>query len=357
MSRLKVGIIGCGKMGRVYARWFNNNPHCSVSGFYNRTRSRAEALSKSYKESVVYATWEDMVKNDTIDIVGICTPSHEHLAQFELAVKNEKHVLCEKPMANDIDQCRRMVGLGKKYRQKYMVGFQMRFHPVIEKVNEFLPSIGKIFHIDFNFGMYQHGITWRHKLEEGGGVQKELTSHLFDLCCIWAGDPGAIQSIDRVINSKREVEDYSLNILEFKGGISGFIISNYYDRRHRLIKGNIMATAGQISFCFSPYYPNECKVTLYNRGHKEGKDLRVDMPVEIDEVYPGHLDSFKKEIDHFVECIRMDIEPSVSLEDGLRAIEIVDASYQASRTGTKVKFPFTKFDSSGLAQCYNYFEG
>jgi predicted dehydrogenase len=93
--------------------------------------------------------------DNNIDIIGICTPSHEHLAHFALAVRSGKHILYEKPMANDVNQCKKMVNLIENSRNKYMVGFQMRFYPVIEKINDLPPSIVSVFHIDFNFCMYK----------------------------------------------------------------------------------------------------------------------------------------------------------------------------------------------------------
>ncbi len=95
MSKLRVGIVGCGKMGKVYAYWFNKNPHCMVNSFYNHTALKAKELSKLYPESHVYSRRENLIADKSIDIIGLCTPSHEHLSQFEMPVKKGKHVLYE----------------------------------------------------------------------------------------------------------------------------------------------------------------------------------------------------------------------------------------------------------------------
>ena len=357
MNKLRVGILGCGKMGKVYARWFKENSNCIVNSFYNRTRSTAEELAKQYPGSLVYSRWDDLIQTGNDDIIGICTPSSEHLEQFETCVRYGKHILCEKPMANDISQCQRMVELSHSYPEhNYMVGFQMRFHPVIEKVTELLPSIGKIFHIDFSFGMYRPEITWRHKMIQGGGVVKELTSHFFDLGYCWGGEYASIQGLNRIIQKGREVEDYSLNIVEFTGGASGYINSNYHDRRSRRILGNIMARDGQISFSFSSYYPADSIVTLYTDGEQKPTEISIDIPSEIDFVYPGHLDSFKQEIDYFVDCILKDRIPAITIEDGARAIQLVDASYESTRLNKKIPLPLTNFDRGTLANCYSIFE-
>ena len=352
-QKLRIGILGCGKMGRVYARWFASNPHCRVTAFYNRTRSRAEELSSIHPGSKVFDRWQDLAGSDEIDAIGICTPSHEHLEQFKTAVAGNKHILCEKPMANDINQARYMVKTAENYSKTVMVGFQMRFHPVIQKVDRLLPKIGRIFHLDFVFGMHRTEITWRHNISEGGGVLKELASHLFDLGCHWLGKYESIASYNRIIRPGREVEDYSINIFNFKNGAAGYLSTNYEDRRGRSIKGNLMGLDGQIEFQFSSYDPGDSQVTLYIDG--ENKQIPLDIPGEIDEVYPGHMDSFKKEIDEFTDCILNGKNPRTGCREGAYAIEIIDAAYESSRSREMIRLPLTEFNSSGISGCFKVF--
>lgn len=353
-SKLKVGVLGCGKMGRVYAHWFGKHPHCQVVSLYNRTRSRAEDLAEKYSGVVVFDHWQDLIKSD-VDIIGVCTPSHEHEEQFELAVSRRKHVLCEKPMALDINQSRRMVEIANKSGAVTMVGFQMRFHPVINKVNELLPRIEPVFHLDWVFGMYRPEINWRHRILQSGGVMKELASHLFDLGYSWLGEYESIGSINKIIRRGREVEDYSVNIFRFRNGASGCLTTNYEDRRSRVIKGDLIGLEGQIEFQFSSYDPDDSRVFYYgNKGEKE--EIAVDIPVEIDKVYPGHLDSFRREIDEFVSCIEGNGKPSVGCKEGAYALEVIDAAYESSRRREIVKLPLGEFDTVKLRDCFEPFE-
>lgn len=350
---LNVGIIGAGKMGRVYARWFDSHPECRVAAFYNRTRARAEELSAAYPGSTVYDTWQELSSDPSLDIVGICTPSHEHLEQIEFGLAKGKHLLCEKPMANDVNECRQILDLSRAASTKLMVGFQMRFHPVVQTVDVLLDRIGDIYHIDFTFSLYRPGVTWRHQLTQGGGVLKELSSHLFDLMWHWAGDISSVTGTNRIIEHGREVEDYSINMLEFAGGASGMLFSSYLDRRSQAIKGNIQGVNGQISFQFSSYEPSDSKVVLYTDGCE---DVSIVIPKEIDAVYPGHLDSFKTEIDHFVDAVLNDKKPLVGAEGGLRALEVIDASYESTRRGgVKVSLPLIRFSVSDLDKCFPKF--
>ena len=349
MAELKVGIVGCGKMGHVYAASFSRHPLCTVTSFYNRTCSRAEALSSQYPGSRVFSRWEELISSKDLDIIGICTPSHEHLPQVKLALETGKHVLCEKPMARDIAECRQMLDLAQKAQTQVMVGFQMRFHPVVQKVDEILAEIGEIFHIDFLFGMYRPEVTWRHDLLQKGGVLKELASHLFDLAIHWLGSVSAVTGINRIIQPGRSVEDYSLNLLEFKNGATGYLVSNYQDRRDRAIHGNLIGTRGQIQWQFSSYDPADSRITL---SKETVQQVPVTIPEYIDRVYPGHLDSFYKEITHFVDGIHSNRMPVTGCKEGSDVIEIIDASYESQRRGQRIELPLEQFDSEHIKECF-----
>ena len=335
MAALRVGILGCGKMGKVYAHWFSRCPQCRVTAFYNRTFSRAEELARQYPGARARRTWQEIAEDADVDVIGICTPGHEHLEQLESSVKASKHVLCEKPMARNLAEAGRMCEMSAGGSVKVAIGFQMRFHRVVLKVDELLPEIGEIFHIDFVFGMYRPEVTWRHQRLQQGGVLKELGSHLIDLACHWAGDVAAVSAVNRIVSPPREVEDYSVNLLEFVDGATGYLSCNYYDRRGRSIMGNLIGSKGQIQWEFSSYDPGDSKVILYTDTGK--RDVAIEIPDEIDVVYPGHLDSFGREIDHFVDCIVSDARPLTGTTEGLRSMQITDASYRAAHEKRRIK--------------------
>ncbi|MCK4400881.1 Gfo/Idh/MocA family oxidoreductase [bacterium] len=335
MKYFRVGILGCGKMGNVYARWFSRNPHCQITSFYNRTFSRAKELAGKYPGTQAKESWQEITDDPHVDIVGICTPSHEHLEQLESSVKSNKHVLCEKPMAGSLPESQRMYDIATETSVKVAIDFQMRFHPVIVKVDELLPRIGEIFHIDFVFGMYRPEITWRHKSIQGGGVLKELGSHLIDLSRHWVGEITAVSAQNQIISPLREVEDYSVSLFEFSNKATGYLSCNYYDRSSRNIIGNLIGSKGQINWQFSSYDPDDSRLRIYTDSGEE--DVPIVIPEEVDLVYPGHLNSFGRAIDHFVDCILGDNEPLTGTAEGLRSMQITDASYRSARERKRIK--------------------
>lgn len=324
-------------MGKVYAHWFSRHQHTEVVAFYNRTHSRAQALAQEYPGSHPKATWQEITEDPDIDVIGICTPSHEHCEQLASAVQAGKHVLCEKPMARNGDECRQMCEIAAASPVTVGVGFQMRFHPVIQKVDELLPRIGEVFHIDFVFGMYRPEVTWRHQSSQGGGVLSELGSHLVDLGAHWLGEISAVSAQNRIISHPRAVEDYSVNLLEFSSGATGYLSCNYFDRRSRAIFGNLIGATGQIVWQFSSYDPQDSCVTLYTDAGKEEVSLDLHAEDDSDLIYPGHLNSFAREIDHFVDCILNDKKPLAGPVEGRRAIEVIDASYKSTKQGKRIE--------------------
>ena len=355
MNRLAVGILGCGKMGRVYSDWFSRNPRTRVAALYNRTHSRAESLAGEVAGSEARRAWQEITRDPEVDIIGICTSSNEHREQWLAALAAGKHVLCEKPMARDLSECGEMVAAASAAPVKVAIGFQMRHHPVIRKVGELLPEIGRLFHLDFVFGMYRPEITWRHDICQGGGVLKELGSHLLDLACCWAGEVSAITARNRILRAPREVEDYSVNLLEFASGVTGYLSTNYFDRRDRCIHGHLMGTDGQIVWQFSPYDPADSRVALLtNSGERQ--DVPIPIPETIDKVYPGHLDSFGREINEFVDCIVHDREPTAGPAAGMRAMEITAASYESTRLNKRIELPLGDFDPETIDEGFDRFE-
>ena len=351
---IRVGILGCGKMGRVYTDWFSRNPDSKVCAFYNRTREKAEKLSSKHEGSVVFADWEEMIASPDVDLIGICTPSHQHKEQFIAAINSGKHVLCEKPMANDVNDCRSMLEAAEGSGSKAMVGFQMRFHPVVERVGELLKTMGSIQVIESQLSMYRPEVTWKHKLDQGGGAMKELSSHLIDMMRKWCGEVLSVSSQNIIFQEGREVEDYSLTCLSFENGAFGSINTNYLNRNKSLIKGSLICTGGQIDFQFSSYDPADSLVFIVK------DEERISVPIEssgfVDSVYPGHMDSFKKEIDYFIDAIINDRDTIVSIENGVRSLEVIDASYVSSMERKEVHLPLETFDIGRLAESFTKYK-
>lgn len=349
---LNVGILGCGKMGKVYARWFDENENTKVSAVYNRTYETAQNLACEYKGCVAVEDWKSIIRDKNIDIIGICTPSSEHCEQVLECIHEKKHVLLEKPVTGNVEEALKIEKALSNSDIKMLIGFQMRFHPVIMKVSELVKKAGRIMSVDFYFGMYRPEVTWRHQLSQGGGVFKELGSHLVDLASMWLGTPQYIKSVNRVFQKDREVEDFCQTLIEYESGGIGSFSCNYWDRDSRAIKGKILAENYQINFSFSSYSPEDSRIVLIDDNGRHNIALPKLSNSEIDSIYPGHLDSFRKEIIFFVEAIQNNLDIGYSIKNGVQSMEITDGAYESQRQNIAIKYPCSQFNKSLLSECF-----
>ncbi len=355
MTMFRVGILGAGKMGRIYGDAFSRNEYCTVAAVYNRTAESGRELAARHGARYV-GEWEELVRSPDIDLIGVCTPSNLHCAQVEAAAQAGKHILCEKPMANNHMECERMTRACKARGVTLMIGFQMRFHPVVRTVGEHLPNLGDIYHVNFNFGMYRPKMDWRNSLNQGGGALKELGSHLFDLCTLWVAPIAHLSCENNRVEPGREIEDHSIVLMRFANGATGYIYCGYEDRREPKICGVLMGRKGQINLTFSPYKTEDSAVRLIDETGTFVRDIPVSIPVDESPIYPGHCDSFLREIDHFVECIRNKEDPLVGGAEGRRSMEAVCAAYTAQRRGRKINLPPAQFEPGKLRECFPAFE-
>jgi len=343
-KKLGIAVLGSGKAGKYHLYWYSKNKNCKIIGVYNRTKDNAASSVKRY-DTKYFSDWKELVSNDDVDIVSICTPSNLHYGQALFSLKNNKHVLCEKPMAPTPDKCLEMIEESKKRKKTLSIMFNMRFHPVILGVNKVIDSIGDIFHIYINFPYFRKEANWRHMKGSGGGVLMENISHMIDLAGIWMKGKNIkyVSSESLIVNKDRGLDDQSLIITRYNDNSLVSIYGSYndygfYDYDKEAFYGTILGTEGKIVFIFNSY--DRDFNHLYLIKDQKKAEIKIEIPDEIDEIYPGHLDSFKTVIDGFIDSILAGKCPPIKPEDGLKTTEIVNAAYLSEMRQEKIKFPF-----------------
>lgn len=352
---LNIGILGCGKMGRVHAEVFAKNKNCRITGLYNRTIEKAAEIQKNHPEAKIYSSWQDMINDPDIDVITISTPQADRLEKYKLAIEQGKHVFLEKPMGYGLRDVKETLELLEDSNCCFYADSQIRSQPTILAINKELSRIGQIFHIDLEFSMYREEIKWKHKLISGGGILRELCGHLIDQAADWLGEPECITANNKIVLPGREVEDYTINMVEYKNGATLLLQGSYFDRKGMLYKGRILGRKGQINFTFSSYSPSDAWAEIYIGDKREDITISIPEDGDINSVYPGHMDSFKKEIDRFVECVLNGEKAVDTLTKEWNTTQLIAASYESSRTGNKIFLPLEDFDSDNLKDCYQYF--
>lgn len=352
---LNVGILGCGKMGRVHAEVFSKNKSCRIAGLYNRTVEKALDIQKNHPDAKVYDTWQEMVEDKNIDIITVSTPQIERLEQYRLAIKNGKHVFLEKPMGLGLADVKETLEMLEESNCCFYVDSQIRSQPTILAINKEINRIGRIFHIDMEFSMYREEIKWKHKLLAGGGVLRELCGHIVDQAADWLGDVRCVTADNKIVLPGREVEDYSVNLIEYENGGTLLLSGNYFEHTGTVYRGRILGEKGQINFTFSSYSPYDASAVLYIGEEKIPININIPSDEDINSIYPGHMDSFKKEINRFVGCVMNNEKAEDTLIKEWNTAQTIAASYESTRTDSKVFLPLKQFDADKLQDCFRKF--
>ena len=105
---IKVGLIGCGKIGQVrHLPEYAANPDCRITALYDINKQRAQELAQQYG-ATAYDSYQALLASD-VDAVSVCSSNASHAEIAVAALRAGKHVLCEKPMATTLEDCEAMV--------------------------------------------------------------------------------------------------------------------------------------------------------------------------------------------------------------------------------------------------------
>ncbi|WP_128544407.1 Gfo/Idh/MocA family protein [Larkinella soli] len=188
MEKVKVGVVGTGFIGPAHIEALRRLPNVEVAALCEVTvelaKQKAEGLGIQR-----YYTFEDLLKQDDIKSVHICTPNFLHYSQSKAALEAGKHVVCEKPLAKDLKEAEELVQLAAQTGLVNAVHFNLRYYPLARqmKVMREKGDLGEVYSIigsylqDWLF--YETDYNWRLEPDKSGDSRAiaDIGSHLMDV--------------------------------------------------------------------------------------------------------------------------------------------------------------------------------
>ena len=190
MKKLKIGIVGCGGIAnqKHFPALKYHADKCEIVGFCDIVESRAkEACEKFGSEDAKYYTdFNEMFKDESIDIVHVCTPNVVHEPVTVAAFEAGKNVLCEKPMAHNTESAERMMEAWKKSGKKFTIGYQNRFRAEVQTLYKSCANneLGEIYFAKAHALRRRAVPTWGvfpDKSQQGGGPLIDIGTHALDI--------------------------------------------------------------------------------------------------------------------------------------------------------------------------------
>ena len=190
MARLiKVGIIGCGGIANgKHMPSLSKVDDCQMVAFCDIIRERAEKAAKTYgtPDAKVYEDYRELLKDPEIDVVHICTPNRSHSFITVDALEAGKHVMCEKPMAINSAEAKKMLDAAARTGKKLTIGYQSRFRDdsLFLKKEAEDGTFGDIYYAKATALRRRAVPTWGvflNEYEQGGGPLIDIGTHALDL--------------------------------------------------------------------------------------------------------------------------------------------------------------------------------
>ena len=307
MSKLKIGIVGCGGIGAVHVKSWGKVEGARLVAACDVDRARAEAAAPA-----AYTDFEAMLAGEELDAVDICTPPNGHTALALAALRRGLPTLCEKPLARTPEEARQIVEAAQGSGTLLMTAFCHRFHPPVVGVRALIDNgtLGRILMFRNRFGTRFAGVEDRWFSDRGtagGGTLMDTAIHSVDLFRHLVGEvksaAGAVHSFNPAI---RQVEDSGAILLTAEDGAIGVIEASWMTPW----SANVVELYGE----------QGAAVIDYNSG-----DTRFRGPDDADwkTVDAGDGDRFVEELRHFAAAVRGETPLGVTGHDGLRAVEII----------------------------------
>ncbi|GHT15826.1 hypothetical protein FACS189415_4230 [Bacteroidia bacterium] len=262
MSKIKISIIGFGRMGMTHYSIINTHPDVEIVSVADTSKVLLDVLKKYVAGIQVYSDYQQLIDESKPDGIIVCTPPHLHYSVIKYAYEKGIHVFCEKPFTADYQQAKELSELFRNSNLVNQIGYANRERDVFNEMKKHLDNhlIGKIYH--YKAQMMSSAIikptkdnSWRDKKENGGGVIYEMASHLIDMTHYFFGLPQKIVGSSATQVFSQNVDDVVNATFLYKNGIDGAIYVNWSDPSYRKpsISFEILGDKGKIVGDFYGY--------------------------------------------------------------------------------------------------------
>jgi len=378
-----VGVLGYSGVAKAHLNALKKFPYIfwpsplrfRLLGIGGRTLPAVEDAARRYGFEYATAEWRRLVDDPRLGLFINCAPNDAHAEPCLAAAAEGKHLLCEKPLARDAREARRMWDGVRRGRIQHQVSFNYRFIPAVRLAREMIQAgdLGNILHFRTRYTddtLADPGTphTWRQeKRRAGSGVVGDIASHVLDLARFLVGDLKGVAGLSRIVVPRRpaeagsrhtkmvDVEDMYEGILEFANGALGTLeVSTFCLGRKNYLTFEVNGTRG--SLCFNLERLNELEVFRAEPRSRRDRGFKTVLVTDGDHPYggtwwpPGHIlgweHTFVHQLHHLVKAIagQETVAPlAADFHDGYINAVLCDALLQAAKTGRVVRLkPMTR---------------
>lgn len=332
MKKINFVIVGTGMIAPAHADAINYIENACLYGVCGRNPEKTAEFANKYGVKC-YTSYDEVLADENVDAVSICTPSGHHAQQTIDALNCGKHVIVEKPMALNTADCDKIIETVKKTGKKLAVICQLRFSEDVQRVKKLYEegafgtvSLCDLYMKYWRSPSYYTENDWRGtKALDGGGALMNQGIHGIDLLLYITGGAKLISARAMTAHHDIEVEDTAVAFLEYPNGAIGVIEGSTcaYPGFERSLE--IHGTTGYVNLksgIIEKLIINGEDVTPENENverHNSSSDPKAT----------GFM-RHASEYENFIAAINGEEELLIDAEEGKKAVELIENIYKAS---------------------------
>ena len=352
MNKIKVAVIGVGSISKSHIQSYLANEDVELYAFCDINENRLKLMGEKYGVTRLFTDEAEMLRElPELDAVSVCTWNSAHAPCTIMALNAGKHVLCEKPMATNVEDAIAMKEAAEKSGKLLMIGFVRRFGKDCRIVSDLIKNnkLGEIYYAKVaNVRRNGNPGGWfGEKARSGGGPLIDLGVHSIDLVRYLMGMPDAVSVYGTTFKKLGARNDVKTPKAYVAASATDHDICDCEDLAAALIRfdnGVVMSVEMSFSLNTGDEVNNiqifgteagvkiDNNVTLYGTtdGYLSDTTLKGDNSLNM-------VEMFACEIDHFVDCVNGKTTCINTADDGLAMMKILMALYESAECGHEVE--------------------
>lgn len=328
-KKLGIALVGLGNYAtNQLAPALQETENCYLAGIVTGTPSKAEEWKRKYnipdKNVYNYETYDQIADNPDIDIIYIVLPNGMHAEYTIRGAKAKKHIICEKPMATSVADCKRMIEACNQNNVKLSIGYRLHFEPHNLRVMELGQQqvYGAVQQIEAADSFVFSGSPDKWRLDKelaGGGPLMDLGIYCVQGAIYTMGEtPTAVTAKFGEVTRPEYFDDVEQSItwqMEFSNGAVANCRTSY-NKNEGLLHGKAENGWWRLEPAYS-----------YSGIKGETSEGPMNLP---------QVNQQARQMDDFARCVLKGDETKVPGEMGLRDVRVLEAIYEAARTGKSV---------------------
>ena len=356
-EKFRFGIIGCGVISPIHAAAINSLPDAKLVAVVDVTPEKAEKLAQQY-QAKAYTDINEMLTNEQLDIVDICTPSGMHGEHAIMAMRAGCHVIVEHPMAITHERIAEMLEVQRATSRQLAVISQHRFDEASQQVKKLLEekALGRLVLGNaaipwWRSQQYYDSGAWRGTWAlDGGGTLMNQSIHSIDILQWLMGRVKTIKAYTDTLVHTMETEDVAVAVLRFENGALGTISATtgaYPGVTTRIEvygnQGSVIIENDQLAYVHLLHAEKE-QVGAYGGGANQVEYFKTQQAKQAEPAKqntqsdPGALQchTHALQIADMIAAIREQHAPLNDGEAARHPVEIILGIYDSARTGKEI---------------------